>query len=92
MLLISSYTDQEGDQLQQTNFGFLQHTPFENQYTFKPVVLTSQATQIIFRILSVEQELGGVNETTCRRKNGEIYFVIFIPGNRLQSNGARYGE
>jgi hypothetical protein len=38
VVLVSPLTDQEGNKLQRQNSGFIQHIPYEAQYTFGPLL------------------------------------------------------
>ena len=67
-VLISPYPDQEGNKLQRTNSGFIQHTHHEAQYTSQPLVLNFANHSKKFRIFSVQPGLRGSSDLRVQRK------------------------
>ena len=62
--------------MQRTNWGFIQHTPHETQYTSKPVALTFASHSKKIRSLSVQPCLRGSNDLRVGRKMATFQLIF----------------
>ena len=76
-VLLCPQPDQEGNKLQESNSGFIQHTPHEAHYTSQPFVLIFASQSKKFRKLSVQPGLRGRNDLHVGRKMANFQLFFF---------------